>query len=129
MSGTRVALTRAGARRSNENAVHSSIVSWLSVACPDALPVHIPNEGKRSLWYGALLKKLGMVKGAPDLIVFFPQSRAVLIEIKDRGTVTPEQRAFGDRVSAMGFDWFVARSIDDCRTMFAALGIETRIAA
>ena len=128
MAGTSVA-TRTGARTrpaSNEVAVHVSILQWIKAVVPAAMPIHVPNEGKRTTMAAVTAKRLGMVKGVPDLIVFFPGARTLFLEIKDRGAVSKEQRAFGQSVQALGFHWAVCRSIDDARAMFMALGIVTR---
>ena len=129
MSGMSVA-TRVYARpTSNESAVHVAILEWIRAVAPDAMPIHVPNEGKRTTMAGVMAKRLGMVKGVPDLIVFFPHARVLFIEVKDRGAVSKEQRAFGQAVQALGFHWSVCRSIDDARNTFRAIGIQTREAA
>ena len=60
-----------------------------------ALFLHIPNEGKRSPVTAAILERMGMKKGAPDLIIFEPRGKyhGFAIEMKTaRGRLTAEQR-------------------------------------
>lgn len=58
--------------------------------------VHIANEGKRSIAYGARTKRLGLRKGFPDL--FFPYAQrgfhGLFIEMKRdiKSKATPDQR-------------------------------------
>ena len=60
-----------------------------------ALFLHIPNEGQRSPVTAAVLKRMGLKKGAPDLIIFEPRGKyhGFAIEMKAAGgRLTPEQR-------------------------------------
>ena len=60
-----------------------------------ALFLHIPNEGQRSPVTAAVLKRLGLKKGAPDLIIFEPRGKyhGFAIEMKAAGgRLTPDQR-------------------------------------
>ena len=79
--------------------------------------VHIPNEGKRSVSYGAKLKEMGMQKGFPDL--FIPNARhgyhGLLIELKrDRNSYpTKEQRDWIKHLSREGYYAVVAYGADE----------------
>lgn len=73
--------------------------------------IHIANERKTSFAHGAILKRMGVRKGVPDL--FFPKPRAgfhgLWIEVKKPGgKPTPEQRAFIDEAVQDGYAAFVA---------------------
>ena len=62
---------------------------------------------------GALLKRLGLLPGVPDIILV---SRGTLhgIELKTaRGRVKPEQKAAHKLIELAGGHVFVARSVDD----------------
>lgn len=68
--------------------------------------VHIPNEGKRSVSYGAKLKRMGMKKGFPDL--FIPKARngfhGLFIELKATGgKVSSDQSKWITLLSSEGY--------------------------
>lgn len=46
---------------------------------------HPPNEGKRSIQEGAMLKRMGMRKDTPDLIILYPcwGFHGLIIEVKE----------------------------------------------
>lgn len=58
--------------------------------------VHIPNEGKRTKANGARLKREGLRKGYPDIVLNVPRgvSNGLFIELKRRkgSRITPEQK-------------------------------------
>ena len=117
-----------------EDAHQAAIVEYLATVLPFAEVVHIPNEGKRSAVEAARLKRLGLRKGAADLIVFLP-GRVIAIECKrpaDKltkrraGTATLEQLDFGANLNAMGHSFFIARGIEDVRLALKTLGVVTR---
>jgi hypothetical protein len=116
-----------------EDHVQASIVAWLRAVLP-FVEVVAAHNNPRSAIDGARLKRMGLRKGAADLIVFLPR-RVIAIEVKRpsnklakqrAGTLSDEQIDFGLRLNALGHHFFKAEGIDDCRTAFAALGIETR---
>ncbi len=58
---------------SESNFQKSAIKLVRSVAkCDPRLVTHIPNGGQRTIMAGARLKAEGVVKGYPDIMVFFP---------------------------------------------------------
>ena len=78
--------------------------------------IHIPNEGKRSLTYGGLLKRMGMRKGVSDL--FIAQQHhgfgGAWIELKRKaGTLTADQVKFLNHMESQNYFTAVCYGIDD----------------
>lgn len=71
------------------------------------IAVHIPNESKRSVAYGAKMKRMGLRKGFPD--IFIPTARkgfyGLFIELKrDRKSrVSAEQTAWITYLNKQGY--------------------------
>ncbi len=82
--------------KSNEDEEQAAVIEYCELM--KIVVVHIPNEGKRSMAYGARMKRLGMKKGFPDL--FFPSPRlgyhGLMIEMKTdrKSRVSPEQKGW-----------------------------------
>ena len=53
-----------------EDHLHLQVVEYLRWQYPNVLFGHWPNEGKRSPFERYKAKKLGMVKGWPDIMIF-----------------------------------------------------------
>jgi len=111
-----------------EDTVHVSILSWLQAMLPHAIIAHVPNGGGRTEGEARKMKRLGVLPGFPDLIVMPGGGQTLLLEVKaEKGRVSPEQRAFGMRVTALGgYVWAVVRSIDDVKIVLRSAGIQTR---
>lgn len=111
-----------------EDTVHVSIKAWLERVMPQAIVAHVPNGGGRSEGEARKFKRLGVLAGFPDLIVLPGHGVTVFLEVKGPKTrMSPEQRAFGLKVTALGgYVWAVVRSIEDARIALHAAGIETR---
>lgn len=114
------------ARSRLEDQIQASIVDHIRTVLPSALVIHL-NNNPRSAIDGVRLNRMGLVKGAPDLLVCMSGGRGMFIEVKaPKGRVTAEQTAFSFACQPIKWPWFVARSIDDVRLAFRALGIKTR---
>lgn len=93
-----------------------------------ALPAHVlwshfPAGENRSPITGARLKRMGTAKGWPDYIIVH-NGRFIGIELKIPGNYpSPEQRAFGDCLTAQGGAWTVARSLDQVEAFLRAEGV------
>lgn len=112
-----------------EDAIQRGIVNWLRTVLPRAIVLHIPNA-PRSKITGARLKGLGMLKGAPDLLVCLPEGRGVFFEVKsEKGRATPEQKDFAGACEMLGWHWFLVRSIEDARACLSSINVKTREAA
>ena len=73
------------------------------------LMYHIPNEGKRSVSYGARLKAEGLLPGVPDICLPAASGKyhGLYVEMKaGRNTATPDQAAYMERLAEQGY--FVA---------------------
>ena len=104
----------------SERQQQKALVDWLTLM--NIPVVHIPNEGKRSLIGGQLLKGIGMYPGASDLFIARPilsKERyfgGYWIEMKDKGKKpTPKQYEFLSRMAKEGYmtgwfdDWIKAK--------------------
>ena len=68
--------------------------------------VHIPNEGKRSVGYAAMLKRMGLKKGFPDLFVTRARwgYHGLFIEMKyDRGKTSKDQEEWISLLRGEGY--------------------------
>ena len=80
--------------------------------------------GQRSPLVAARLKKrMGVVDGVPDLAFVLPDGRAAFLEVKTRtGRLSPEQRAFRDRCTAVGAPYAIVRSVEEAKRVLASWG-------
>lgn len=73
--------------------------------------VHIPNEGKRSVSYGARLKRMGMRRGFPDMMLPVARggSHGLFIELKTaNGKPSEDQLRWLDRLNEQGYKAIIA---------------------
>lgn len=115
------------AQGGTEQSLHTSIMDYLKrVLPPSVMPVTL-NNNPRSKMAGAIGKRMGMVKGLPDIGLFRSIGRVAFIEVKTKkGRLSPEQRAFQSWCREWGVPHCVARSVEDARDFIEDLGIETR---
>ena len=82
--------------------------------------IHIPNEGKRSMSYGAKMKRMGLSKGFPDLFIPKPMNGAhgLFIELKtDTGKISADQEAWLMFLSREGYKAFVCRGFNAAKSV------------
>ena len=78
--------------------------------------VHIPNEGKRSVVAGAMLKRAGMRPGFPDLFLPRPCGKyhGLFIEMKyDKGKTSADQEWWLATLSREGYAVRVCHGFDE----------------
>lgn len=81
--------------------------------------VHIPNEGKRSTANGAKLKRMGLMKGFPD--IFLPYiangKGGLFIELKrpKGGRVSEEQKKCLEMLNEAGYTAVVCRGWEEAK--------------
>ena len=106
-----------------EAKIQQEIVMWtnnnygLNFHNPKILIFSVPNENK-DLKEAIRKKAIGLKKGVSDLILVAP-GRVVFVEVKtDIGVQSANQKAFEQDVNALGFDYWIVRSLEDFKNMF-----------
>ena len=77
---------------------------------------HVPNEGKRSIYLHAKMKKMGLKSGCPDIIVEYPQGKLLYIELKaPKGRLSPNQKLWAVQSKVLETPHFVVQGeIEEC---------------
>lgn len=72
----------------------------------------IPNGGSRNVAEAKKLKETGLMAGVSDLIVLHG-NKCLFVEVKtDTGKQSEKQIEFETKVKALGFDYFLVRSLE-----------------
>ena len=110
-----------------EDQTHRLIVDLLAIyeAQGKLSYFHPVNEGKRNPRTGAHLKRLGMRKGIPDLVVMLTGGQTVFLEVKaPRKDLEPEQAAWFSRLRKAGYTCATVRSVSEAQLVVdRALGM------
>lgn len=106
-----------------EQQIHCAIIKHLELrGAPELLWLHI-NNNPRSAKDGARLKRMGMQKGAPDLLYFF-HGQYIAHEIKTRtGGPSKAQWDFLHRFGETGGVVIVTYGLDHALEMLVNLGL------
>lgn len=129
----------AGPRRRQarpERELQIAAIEYLRMALPDAIVAHVPNGGKRSVVEAKILKAMGVLAGASDILVTWgwPLDRTertypgcLWIELKaGKGKLSKAQEAFRDDCRAKRIHWAEARSLEDVERACRAAGLRPR---
>lgn len=110
-----------------ERALHIAIWDWLQLALPpDAVAVHPANGEYRTAKTGALLKRMGVVAGCPDLFIFW-QGRTFAIEVKaPGGRVSPAQIEMAQRLQRAGVITTIAYKMEAVEAFLRSVGMPLR---
>lgn len=88
----------------------------------------VRGNGPEAAKQQAIVKAMGAYTGHSDVVVYAPGPRVLFLELKVAyGPLSEEQKAFRDRVLAMGCAWAKVRTITEALDALAAAGIRTRI--
>lgn len=74
---------------------------------------HVPNEGRRSPRNGARLKREGVKRGVPDVLIFAPKQIAIELKRVKGKPATDEQTAWLYQLSKAGWKTFVANGANE----------------
>jgi hypothetical protein len=78
----------------------------------------VPNGGTRNIREAMTFKATGLLKGASDLIVIFPNGKLCFIELKmPKGIQSAEQKDFESRVKLLGYEYHLIRSLEEFKVL------------
>ena len=96
-----------------ESKIQKAIVTAIRYLYPKSILLAIPNEARRNVRTGAIMKAMGMLSGTSDLI-FIHKGSVYFFEVKtDNGKQTDTQKEFEKRITKQGLKYFVVRSVDE----------------
>jgi len=107
---------------SEEDIIHSSIITYVGLAYPGILIMHAPLEGKRSDFEKYKAKKLGLnlSKGFPDFY-FVYKGEVLYLEVKTiTGELSKEQEGWISGLINNGQDAQVGYGFDACKDIIDA---------
>ena len=109
----------------DEDHEHITVAHWLTLQ--HRFFIHVPNEGKRSWQTGKKLKRMGMLKGVVDFLIFEPsplQGKPTALELKalDGKVPPPEQIAFMAGLELCGWQIGWHRGADAAIQWLESLG-------
>lgn len=105
-------------RKVSENELHMKCWSWVTKTHPTLLIFHVANERQASVQYHLKLKRLGVLKGVADFLVFPDGGRKIAIELKDdKGVQDKEQEKFQLRWERSGGAYFLVRTLEGFQTV------------
>jgi hypothetical protein len=85
---------------------------------PRGMIFSIPNGGTRNKLEAITMKATGLLAGASDLIIITPNGKLMFIELKtDTGKQSEKQIDFQNRVNALGFEYYLIKSLDEFKNM------------
>jgi hypothetical protein len=98
-------------RKISEKEVHMRAWQWVKKTYPDLLIFHVPSGEPRDVVVAMKLKRMGVVPGVADFLMFTP-GRNIAIEMKDEGgRQSDAQKRFQKQWEACGNFYEVARSL------------------
>jgi hypothetical protein len=100
---------------SQEQTTLVNYLRWRWKLAPDAPVIAaIPNGGYRNPREGTNLRRQGVLKGIPDLVLIFSEGRTCWIEMKAiKGTVSPEQKRMHAALEKLGHEVMIAYGSND----------------
>ena len=115
----------------NETPIQIAIVDWLRMVLPKDKVHHSPNGEKRDKKTAAILKRMGVLAGWPDITIMTHDGRCVFLEVKRAkgGRLSKDQEDFRDFCLAAKIPWAETRSIDAAREALRMFGVQTREAS
>ncbi len=101
----------------SEEIIHKTVIEWVNLhPILQRVVLHFPNEGRRTLRFGKLLKDMGMRAGVSDLFIAMGRHgfNGAWIELKSKGgIVSAVQKEFLDDMSFQNYFTAICWSIDE----------------
>lgn len=81
---------------------------------PRGMIFSIPNGGSRNKLEVITMKATGLLAGASDLVVIFPNGKLSFVELKtEKGTQSDKQKDFEKRVTDLGYEYKLIRTLEE----------------
>ena len=108
----------------SEHQLQSTLFEYMRLNLrPDCYPYAVPNGGHRHIRVAVRLKAEGVKRGVPDLHIMMPGGRLVYLELKIKGgSLSSDQKAFRDMARTLGFEWGMAKTLDQAIEFLASIG-------
>jgi len=111
-----------------ETKLQIAVVNYIRMAFPDVLCFAVPNGGKRSMIEAAMLKKMGVLAGVSDLLLFWNGGYGA-IELKrpdKTAYMSDSQVGFAEQWQARGGKFALCNSLDGVEAALKSWGLTTR---
>lgn len=108
----------------SENCLHMHCQKWLvdSGIFYQLLIFHVPNERKGGIGAIMKFKRLGVLPGVADYLVFRSADRKFALELKDEdGEQSEDQEKFQRRWEASGGQYFIVRTVEQFQGIIDAI--------
>lgn len=98
----------------SESKIQSAIMDYLDAALPSTYrAIHI-NNTPRSAIHGAILKRMGLRRGVPDIAIIRDGGAVAFIEVKGpKGRLSEPQEEWRDWCNKNSIPWALCRGIGD----------------
>lgn len=108
-------------RPTTERDEQEKLCKWLTLQYPDVVFFSVPNDGKRTDARKFHLHAVGMLSGAPDLVILSKQPIFVEMKRVKGGHVSKEQKMVHAWIRALGYHMLVCKGFDDARKQLTPL--------
>lgn len=103
--------SKASSRQISEKEIHLKAWQWVKETYPDLLIFHVPSGEYRDMATAMKLKRMGVVPGVADFLMFV-SGKNIAIELKDKGGKQSEAQKFFQRGwEALGGVYVIVRSL------------------
>ena len=101
-------------KKQTEAYIQNQIFIWFHNSYPDYLIHAVPNGGYRNTAEAVAMKNTGTVPGISDLIIWLPNQRAIMVEVKDdKGKQSQTQIKIQAKLENIGGIYLLVRSLED----------------
>lgn len=98
-----------------EDRLQIQVMDYLRLQYPKVLAFHVPNGGNRSAREGARFKKMGVLPGVADIIIFH-NFEVTFIELKIKpNKQAPSQKEFENKVKEQGWGYIICYTFDEAK--------------
>jgi hypothetical protein len=100
----------------HEQLLQGAIMKAIEASFPSIFVAHVPNWGKRSKTAAQRLKRAGVKRGVPDLVLILPDGRHAWLEVKHgkivASSLSDEQGDFRDMCAERAIPWAVVNDVE-----------------